>query len=155
MRIRPYRDEDAAATLAVFRRAVHATASRDYTAEQLAAWAPAHIDLEHWAARRATATTYVAVEDDRVVGFADLVAEGHIDMAYVDPGASRRGVATALLAAVTAVARQRGIHHLTVHASLTARPFFERHGFVVDAERSVVRAGVPLTNFAMSRADST
>ena len=151
MRIRPYRNEDAAETLAVFRRAVHGTASRDYSPEQLAVWAPDDTDPEAWAARRAAASTFVAVEDDRVVGFADLLGEGHVDMTFVDPDFGGRGVATALLEAVVGLARERGVRGLTVHASLTARPFFERRGFVMEREQQVERSGVVLTNFAMSR----
>jgi putative acetyltransferase len=151
VRIRPYAAEDAAATLEVFRRAVRGTADRDYSPEQLAAWAPEDVDLAGWAARRASATTFVAVEGDRVIGFADVVGEGHVDMTFVDPEFGRRGVATALLETVAAAARDRGSRRMTVHASITARPFFERRGFVVDAEQQVVRDGVVLTNFAMSR----
>jgi putative acetyltransferase len=37
------------------------------------------------------------------------------------------------------------------HASITARPFFEAHGFRVDEVRHPVRNGVTFENFAMSR----
>jgi putative acetyltransferase len=152
MRIRRYADGDAAATLAVYLRAVRGTASRDYSAEQIAAWAPDDLDLGRWAARRAAATTFVAVEGERVIGFADLVDEGHVDMTFVEPAFGDRGVATALLEAVVGAARSRAVRRLTVHASITARPFFERRGFAVDEERRVDLDGVALTNFAMSRA---
>lgn len=86
-----------------------------------------------------------------VVGFTALDAAGHVDMLYVDPAAARSGVATALLEHVVAAARQRGLRALTTDASVTARPVFERHGFVVVAERRPVRRGVALTNFRMRR----
>ena len=38
MRIRPYRDADAAALAAVFEQAVREIASRDYSPSQIAAW---------------------------------------------------------------------------------------------------------------------
>jgi putative acetyltransferase len=150
VRIRPYAETDAAATLAVFLRAVRGTARRDYTAEQVAAWAPDDIDLERWAARRAAASTVVAVEGDRVIGFADLVDDGHVDMTFVDPDFGGRGVATALLQAVVEVARTAGVRRLTVLASITARPFFERRGFVLDEQVQVELDGVMLTTNAMS-----
>jgi GNAT superfamily N-acetyltransferase len=53
----------------------------------------------------------------------------------VDPDFGRHGVASALLASVVAVARQRGLPALTTFASLTSRPVFERHGFVITGER--------------------
>ncbi|MET4704722.1 hypothetical protein [Frigoribacterium sp. UYMn621] len=59
MRIRPYRPEDAAGTLDAFRRAIRVTASADYTAAQVAAWAPDEIDLAAWARRRSATDTRV------------------------------------------------------------------------------------------------
>jgi putative acetyltransferase len=151
MRIRPYVEDDGPATLDVFLRAVRGTASRDYTEEQVAAWAPDDMDLERWARRRASASTLVAVDGERVVGFADLVDDGHVDMTFVDPGFGRRGVATALLEAVVVTARSRRLDRLTVFASITARPFFERQGFVLDDQVQVELDGVMLTTNAMSR----
>jgi putative acetyltransferase len=56
-------------------------------------------------------------------------------MLFVDPDFGRHGVASALLASVVALARQRGLPALTTFASLTSWPVFERHGFVITGER--------------------
>ena len=77
---------------------------------------------------------------------------GYIDMMFVDPAVTRRGVATALLGRVPEIAREQGADELTTYASLTARPFFEKHGFVVVEEREPVLRGISLTNFSMRRA---
>lgn len=151
MELRAYTPEDAPATLDVFRRAVRVTAARDYTAEQLAAWAPDDLDPVAWATRRGAARTEVAVRDGAVVGFTDVDATGYVDMLFVDPGAARQGVALALLSWAVATAAAAGAVELTTHASLTARPFFEAHGFVVVAEQHPVRRGVALTNYRMRR----
>jgi putative acetyltransferase len=151
MRIRPYIDRDAAATLEVYLRAVRGTASRDYSPEQIAAWAPDDMDLARWAERRAAAATVVAVEGERVVGFADLVGDGYVDMTFVDPDVGGRGIATALVETVVDLARSRGTTRMTVRASITARPFFERRGFVLDEVLQVEVGGVLLTTNAMSR----
>lgn len=135
----------------MFTRAVHETARSDYTAEQLDAWAPADLDLAAWASKRDAADTRVAEIDGRIVGFIDLDEAGYIDMLFVLPDYRRQGVATTLLKDVLVTATERGLHELTTHASLTARPFFEAHGFVVTAERHPVVRGIALTNFAMRR----
>lgn len=150
--VRAWTDSDAQPTLDVFHRAVHGTARQDYSPEQLAAWAPGDVALEDWAARRRAAGTVVAEVDGLVVGFTDLDARGHVGMLYVDPSVARTGVASALLDHLVATARRRGLRQLSTHASRTARPFFERHGFVVVEERHPVRRGVALTNFGMRRA---
>ncbi|MFT2816137.1 GNAT family N-acetyltransferase [Leifsonia sp. A12D58] len=153
MLIRLYEPTDARATLEIFTRAVHETAAGNYTAAQLAAWAPSDRDAGAWAQKRMQAETLVAVDDgsSRVIGFTDLDATGYIDMMFVHPDWARRGVATALLDEVVDRSLARGIQTLTTHASLTARPFFAAHGFVVTEQREPVLRGVALTNFAMLR----
>jgi putative acetyltransferase len=149
--LRPYLDEDAVATLHVFRRAIRLLASADYTPEQLSAWASDEIDPEQWALARHTADTVIAEVDRRVAGFTDVTADGYIDMLFVDPDVARRGVASALLTWAAEHAAAGGATRLTTHASITARPFFERHGFTVDHRREPVLRGVTMVNYAMSR----
>ncbi|WP_258723484.1 GNAT family N-acetyltransferase [Cellulomonas sp. NS3] len=149
MHLRPYRDDDAAATLDVFHRAIRLLASRDYTAEQVDAWASPDIDPVVWAGRRAAARTQVAEADGRVVGFTDVDEDGYVDMLFVEPDVARQGVGSALLRWARATAVELGAHELTTNASLTARPAFEAHGFVVVAEQHPVLRGVELTNFRM------
>ncbi|MCU1527734.1 MAG: family N-acetyltransferase [Frondihabitans sp.] len=150
MLLRPYTAQDAEATLEVFRRAVRLTAIHDYTLEQIAAWSNNDMELAAWHARRAARPTLVA-DIDGVVGFSDVDDSGYIDMLFVDPDFARRGVASTLLALLTEQAATAGALELTVHASITARPFFESHGFEVVEERRPVLRGVELTNFAMRR----
>ena len=151
MHLRPYRESNAAATLDVFRRAIRVTASRDYTPEQVAAWASDEIDPAGWGDRRLESRTQVAEVDGAVVAFTDVDDHGYVHMLFVDPDVGRRGVATALLDWVVDTARSLGAEELTTHASLTARPFFERQGFDVVAEQRPVTRGVAMTNFAMRR----
>lgn len=151
LRLRPYTAADAGATLDLFRRAVRITAARDHSPEQVAAWAPDDLDVEAWDARRAARVTVVAEDDGRVVGFTDVDETGYLDMMYVAPDAGRTGVGRALLAWAVDEAARAGADALRTHASITARPFFEAHGFRVDEVRHPVRNGVAFENFAMSR----
>ncbi|BDZ48345.1 acyltransferase [Frondihabitans sucicola] len=151
MHLRPYVPADAEPTLDVFRRAIRETAARDYSPEQIAAWSSDDSDRREWAARRAAADTVVAVDEGRVVAFIDVDGLGYIDMLFVDPAFGGRGIAAALLEVVTEAASTAGAESLTTHASLTARGFFERAGFVVVEEQRPVIRGVELTNFVMRR----
>lgn len=152
MHLRPYVPADAEPTLGVFRSAVRVTAAADYSPEQVDAWASDDIDRREWASRRSAADTVVAVDEGRVVGFVDIDSTGHLDMLFVDPAFGRRGIASALLEVVTEAALATGVAELTVHASRTARPFFEAHGFTAVEERHPVVRGVELANVAMRRA---
>jgi putative acetyltransferase len=70
-------------------------------------------------------------------------------MLFVDPDVSRRGVGAALVTRIVCLARDAGAGTLETYASLTARPLFERFGFVIVERRAPVVRGVAMTNFKM------
>lgn len=148
--IRRYTAADSAATWQVFHDAIHGTASRDYTPQQVHAWAPERTDLDRWNQVRSAAHTLVACLDETVVGFSDVTDDGEVDMLFVHPDAGGRGVARALLTQVLREAAAAGHQRLVTHASLTSRPVFERFGFTVDAAQVVHKRGQELRNFDMS-----
>lgn len=147
--IRRYGFRDSAETLRVFRAAVHETAVRDYTLDEVHAWAPDDIDEDAWAARRLAARTYVACVAGEVVGFSDFTDDGLLDMLFVHPRVGGRGVARALVERVVREAAAAGHVRLHTHASITARPAFERLGFVVDGARRNQVRGQVLQNYDM------
>lgn len=150
MEIRPYAETDAAATLGVFLAAVTKTAAAHYSAEQIAAWArPAERDAAEWNVARKSRNTYVAAIGGEVAGFSDVGADAYIDMMFVAPKFGRRGVAGALLTHLHGIAVGAGASELYTNASITARPFFEQHGFAVVAEQHPVTHGVAMTNYKM------
>ena len=147
--LRKYNSRDATATLAVFLAAVTETAARDYSPEQIAAWArPGQRELIDWDESRRTLNTYVAILDGNVAGFSDVSAAGYIDMMFVAPRYGRRGVGATLLSFLE---RSTPASVLAADVSITARPFFEAHGFVVEAEQHPRIVGVRMTNFRMTK----
>lgn len=143
MILRAYRGSDLPAILSLFRDTVHTVCARDYTRPQLDAWAPAEPDAAAWDASLRVHRTLVAEEDGSILGFADLAEDGYLDRLYVHRDWQGRGVASALCAALPGARR--------THASITARPFFERRGWHVVREQRVERRGVALTNFVMEK----
>ena len=148
--VRPYQANDAEGTLAVFLDAVTVTAATDYSPEQVAAWsAPQERNLAEWNLARTGLGTVVAISDGELAGFSDVSADGYIHMMFVASRCGRRGVARDLLAAVERRAHRIGVSSLSTNASITARPFFERYGFVVVAEQHPITRGVRMRNFRM------
>lgn len=148
--VRPYARGDAPTTLAVFLAAVTVTAAEHYSPDQIAAWAaPGERTAEGWDAALASRGTIVAILDGDVAGFSDVSADGYIHMMFVAPQFGRRGVAAALLAEDERRAKLWNATAVTTNASITARPFFERYGFVVVAEQHPISRGVLLTNYRM------
>lgn len=146
--LRPYRPEDAPALLALFKDTIRRVNSRDYDPGQVAAWASDDIDPSAWA-RRFEGRFVVVAEGPS--GFAELEPDGHIDRFYVAADHQRMGVGRAMLDALVAEARRRGLGRLHVEASITARPFFESRGFATLARQVVECRGAELTNYRMER----
>jgi putative acetyltransferase len=96
-------------------------------------------------------TTFVAEENGRLIGFIQYEPPDHIDLTYVHPERQRMGVASALLAALEGEARNRGVTLLNVEASITSRPFFEHHGYVVLTPQIVQACGQDFLNYRMSK----
>lgn len=149
--IRRYEVADLDGLIELFRSSVRSIASRDYTHEQIMAWAPDDIDREATASRNLSKPTWVAEIDGEIVGFADLEPTGHLDRMFVHPAYQRRGVATTLLRTVEAAAKEQNIMRLCSEVSITARPFFEHHGFNFVAPQTVTVRGQQFINYRMEK----
>ena len=148
MTIRRYRSEDCRRLTELFYDTVHSVNARDYAPEQLDAWAPGQPDLEAWDRSLHAHESFVAEENGVIIGFGDIDQSGYLDRLFVDKDHQGRGVATALCDALEAAVRAE---HYTTHASITARPFFEKRGYRVVRQQRVERQGVFLTNFVMEK----
>lgn len=151
MRIRDYRAEDAAPLALLFYETVHSVNLADYTPAEVQAWAPTVPDTAYWHGRLSQGIAVVAEDDTGPLGFCLLEPEGCVDLLYVRQDAVRRGVGSALLERIEALARGLGLTRLWTEASRTAKPFFARHGYAAIAEYRVERFGVTLTNFEMEK----
>ena len=152
IRIRAFASHDANALIDIFRNSVRIVARRDYTIEQVTAWAPDEMDVNAWACRCAQEQTFVAEIDTVPVGFTILEAGGHLGMLYVHPQRQRQGIAAALLARVESAARHQSLTRLFTESSITARAFFESRGFRMIAPQSVSTGGQEFINYRMEKA---
>lgn len=152
MLIRRFEQTDADALLEVHLAAIRETAANDYSAEQIAAWAPADLDTEAWKFRVSQLSPFVAEIDGNAVGYADLQPTGHIDQFFVAPAQLGRGVARALMERIEREALRLKLRELTADVSLTAEHFFARNGFEVVRRQKPVRRGVELENARMRKA---
>ena len=151
MVLRPYAPSDCQALAELVHHTVHTVNAGDYTPEQLDAWSPGAVDLEGWNRSFLEHHTLVAEESGRIVGFGDMDGTGYLDRLYVHKDCQGRGIASAICEALERAADTAG---LTTHASITARPFFEKRGWQVVKEQQVERRGVLLTNYIMKKTNS-
>ncbi|MEG4572107.1 GNAT family N-acetyltransferase [Microcoleus sp. N3A4] len=151
MRVRTYEIGDTQQIVKLFYDTVHEVNIRHYTKAQVDAWAPADIDLESWTKSLSSKITFVAEEGDKIAGFGELEANGHIDRFYCHQDFQRQGVGRLILAQIDFKARNLGIKKLFTEASITAKPFFESKGFIVVKKQEVERRGQKFINFAMEK----
>lgn len=148
MLIRKYKSADVSEMARLFYETVHAINIRDYTQEQLNQWASGVIDLEKWSESFLEHLTYVAIENNIIVGFGDIDKNGYLDRLFVHKEFQGRGIATVIC---DKLEKSTGAERVIVHASITAKPFFEKRGYRIIRRQKVERKGVFLINYLMEK----
>ncbi|WP_342562366.1 GNAT family N-acetyltransferase [Paenibacillus sp. FSL R7-0345] len=152
MIIRTFTEQDTTQIVALFYGTVHSINKRDYSQEQLNAWAAYEdesLRLNTWKVALSQNLSYVAEINTEIAGFADMTQAGHLDRLFVHKDYQRQGVASALVSTLEAEARRLGLVEIDTEASITAKPFFEQSGYRVVRRQTVERRGVQLENFVM------
>jgi putative acetyltransferase len=149
--IRRYEPGEEAALFDIYFTAIHLVASRDYTAEQIQAWAPPNLDAALWKNKMREISPFVAELNGEIVGYADVQSTGYIDHFFVSGSHSRRGIGSLLMRRIFAQTISLGIASLTSHVSRTAQPFFAKFGFMIVEQRFPEVRGVVIPNALMSR----
>ena len=149
--LREFRLGDEASLHAVFESAIHEVAIRDYTQEQVDAWAPRDWNRAAWATRMQGIAPVVAVRDGAIVAYADVQSGGYIDHFFVAAVAGGHGIGGMLMRRIHERAAELAIAVLSSDVSLTAQPFFAHFGFTVVEHRVVDIRGVELRNASMRK----
>jgi len=86
---------------------------------------------------------FVVAEMEAVLcGVGAIRKNGELDFCYILPGRERLGIGRAILSTLEAQARSWGLGKLHLISTCTARPFYERHGFVPTGEESASKFGL-------------
>lgn len=147
MEIRRYKQSDCKELTDLFYNTVHTINAKDYSKEQLDAWATGQVDLEKWDQSLKEHYSIVAVENEIIVGFGDIDKTGYLDRLFVHADYQGKGIATAVCNRLEQAVKG----NITTHSSITARPFFEKRGYKVIKQQEVERQGIFLTNFVMEK----
>ncbi|MNE70767.1 putative N-acetyltransferase YafP [compost metagenome] len=86
MELRKFADRDIHQIVSLFYETVHSVNKRDYTQQQLNAWAPKDeepLKLKTWKDSLSHNVTYVAEIKSQIVGFSDMTQEGHLDRLFI------------------------------------------------------------------------
>lgn len=135
----------------LFKAAVEQTNSKDYNEVQIQAWAAKHALHEMWQYKLERDHFLVAEDNRQLCGFSSITMEAYIDFLFVHPDLLRKGIAGQLLERIFLYANEMNFQTLTVHASITALPFFLSQGFEILKEDSNSVNGIKLKNYLMKK----
>ena len=151
MKVRVFQPDDLEVILKIFYENVHKVCQDDYTSLQLDAWAPKDPDVLRWKNSLEKNYTVVAEMNNHIVGFGNIGGTGYIDRLYVDYQYLGKGIASAILNELENYATKEGVVYMNTSASITAKDFFERKGYIVLKEETEERRGVRLKRYLMEK----
>ena len=151
IKLRNFKAEDCRAVLDLFYSTVLSVNAKDYSKEELDAWADGNFDFKVWIESLLSHYSLVATIDDKIVGFGDIAEDGYLDRLYVHKDYQSIGIGTLLCSALESYA---GNKRITTAASITAKPFFLNRGYKVIKEQRVERKGILLTNYLTEKIEA-
>lgn len=123
----------------------------DYNSTQIDVWISGVKNTERWVVVINTQFVLLAIIEDQIVGFGTLKDGNYIDFFYIHKDFQRQGIADRLLTELQLEAKKQHSEVITSDVSITARPFFEKKGFIVKAEQRNIRFGIELINYKMEK----
>jgi putative acetyltransferase len=151
MKIRLFEKQDAEKLARLFHETVREINIRDYSRNQVEAWAPDNIYFREWEKICSNRFTYVADDEGVIAGFGELELNGHIDCFYCHKNYQGCGVGRQIYQAIEVKALDLGISRLVTEASITAKPFFQRMGFSIVKEQKITCRGEIFINYVMEK----
>ncbi len=136
----------------LFQNTVLLVNRHDYSQAEVEDWASCGENLSKWEDMIKTHYFIVAVnQQSQIVGFSSITLQGYLHFMFVHKDFQGKGIATILLKEIERYAITTGIMRITSEVSLTARPFFEKRGYIVEEEQKRKANQLSLTNFWMAK----
>lgn len=142
MKIRVAQASDVPELAALYSQTVRVHGGEHYTLEQTETWAAFALNQPHFRQFILNVTTFVAVDETGILGFAGMGGDGHIASLYVRHDGLRQGIGTALMKVVLEYGKSREMKRLYAEASCFSLGLFKKFGFQVYDTEIVERQGV-------------
>jgi len=134
----------------LFRETILNVNRKDYTTAQVECWSARGNDDNVWKERLKEQYFIIAITRNIIVGFAALKMDGYLNSLFVHKDYQNIGVASSLLSEIERYAERNNLRILTADVSITARPFFEKKGYLV-MKQQIVDIGVKMSNYKMQK----
>lgn len=151
MKIRKAESEDLDQLRKLFEDTINEICSQDYSKEQLKVWTAAAQKVQKWRKRIKSQYFIVAEKKNKILGFASLGKEGHVEMIYIHKDYQGKGIGKELLKHIEEKAEKKGEKCLFSNVSITAKPFFKRMGFSTLQEQHNHVEDTVIINFRMKK----
>jgi putative acetyltransferase len=133
----------------LFYQTIHSINKNDYPKEQLEIWSSAAESYEAWSKRIEEQYFICATLEEKIVGFSSLEKSGYLDLMYVHKDFQNVGIAKALLREIILKAEELKLKGIITESSITAKPFFEKQGFILIEENRKIYKGESFKNYKM------
>ncbi|GAA3764938.1 GNAT family N-acetyltransferase [Flavobacterium ginsengiterrae] len=130
---------------------IQSVCKNDYNEEQRKVWSSGINNTKRWIEVLNTQFVLLAIIENQIAGFGTLKDGNYIDFFYIHKDFQRQGIADNLLNELEVEAKKHNSKIITSDVSITARPFFEKKGFVVKTEQKNIRQNVELINYKMKK----
>ena len=138
--------------LKLYADTIKTVCKNDYDLLQIEAWVSTINNTERWVDVINTQFVLLSMIDNQIAGYGTLKDGKYIDLFYIHKDFQRQGIADKILTELEIEAKNQSSKTITSDVSITAKPFFEKKGFIVKAEQKNIRLGVELINYKMEKA---
>ncbi len=151
MLIRKMEKSDIGEVVSLIHESVNSTCNKDYSPEQLKAWAPKHFNEKKFSDSLYGCFNRVMICDGRISGFISVSPDGYINRLYTHSKYQNMGIGSRLLEEAEKWALSIGLDSFYLDASLTARNFYINRGFKDYGESSLKRGDVVINAVLMKK----
>lgn len=130
---------------------IQSVCTNDYNEEQLKVWSSGIDNTERWIEVIHTQFVLLAIIENKITGFGTLKDGNYIDFFYIHKDFQRQGIADRLLTELEPEAQKQHSEIITSDISITAKPFFEKKGYIVITEQKNIRQNIELINYKMEK----
>lgn len=135
----------------LFRDTIQSVNSKDYPADEIEDWSSWWTDYDKWQERIEEQYFIKAMIEDKIVGFSSIATDGYLDFMFTHKDYQRYGVGGNMIRKIERKAKEQGNDLIYSDVSITAKGFFERHGFIVEKQQFKKSKNKELINFRMTK----
>ncbi len=152
--IRRARHSDADGIIHAHRESIRRICSKDYTPREIEAWAGRKFRSPLWQDAIDRDFIWIIEHENIVQGFAHFAVmdteNGEVMGLYLTPEVCGKGLAKKLFTKIMEVATEQKLKKINLHATKTAKAFYERMGFLqTGSDTTIEMQGVPIPCFPM------